>query len=259
MSTTTATAARNLARLVEAEDVLTAARREEARAAGVAERAAARVLKARALRGEARKALRTAERAGKGIATAARRFATREARVLELVATARARKAEASAARRAARAAARRVERTARRAALAATRSVEKIAAALGENSLTAAPEADRVLDAAELPAVEDIETHAARYAELDRQAKERAKLADAEKTWLRQLPTGTYGRVVINRTPGRSVLDGAAVALAYTARGEVPPRKATRTTFKCDATALLEAVAAEEAANPTSALTIAA
>jgi hypothetical protein len=256
MSTTTATAARNLARLVDAEDVLTAARREEARAAGVAERAAARVLKARTLRTEARQALRAAERTGKGTASAARRLATREARLAELVETARTRKAEASAARRARRSAERRVERIARRAALAATRSVEKIAAALGETALTPAPDTDRLLDAAEIPAVEEIETHAARYAELDRQAKDLAKLADAEKSWLRQLPNGTYGRVVINRTPGRSVLDGAAVALAYTARGEVPPRKATRTTFKCDATALLEALAAEQAP---AALTIAA
>ncbi|MEH0410938.1 hypothetical protein [Streptomyces scabiei] len=256
MSTTTATAARNLARLVDAEDVLTAARREEARAAGVAERAAARVLKARTLRTEARQALRTAERTGKGTASAARRLATREARLTELVETARTRKAEAAATRRARRSAERRVERIARRAALAATRSVEKIAAALGDTALTPAPDTDRLLDAAEIPAVEEIETHAARYAELDRQAKDLAKLADAEKSWLRQLPNGTYGRVVINRTPGRSVLDGAAVALAYTARGEVPPRKATRTTFKCDATALLEALAAEQAP---AALTIAA
>ncbi|MEI5526855.1 hypothetical protein ACKI1J_32335 [Streptomyces scabiei] len=248
-SKTTTTAARTLATLAEAEDVLTAARREEARAAGVAERAAARVIKARTLRAEARQALRAAERAGKGIAAATRRLDNREARLAELVETARTRKAEAAAARRATRTAARRAERIARRAALAATRSVEKITAALGETSLTPAPDTDRLLAADEIPAVEEIETHAARYAELDRQAKDLAKLADAEKTWLRQLPTGTYGRVLINRTPGRSVLDGAAVALAYTARGEVPPRKATRTTFKCDATALLEALAAEEAA----------
>ncbi|MFB7496057.1 hypothetical protein ACFC09_15420 [Streptomyces sp. NPDC056161] len=247
---TTATAARNLARLVEAEDVLTAARREQARAAGVAERAAARVLKARTLRAEARKTLRAAERAGKGLATAARRLATREARLLELVDTARAARAEAAAARRATRSAERRVERIGRRAALAATRSVEKIAAALGETALTPAPETDRLLTADEIPAVEEIETHAARHAELDRQAKDLAKSAEAEKTWLRQLPNGTYGQVVITRTTGRSVLDGAAVALAYTARGEVPPRKATRTTFKCDATALLadQAAANEEA-----------
>jgi vacuolar-type H+-ATPase subunit I/STV1 len=252
MSTTTATAARNLVRLVEAEDVLTAARRELARAAGVAERAAARVLTARTLLAEARKDLRTAERAGKGVKAATRRVTTREARLQDLVQAARDAKATASAARRAVRTAERRVERTARRAALAATRSVEKIAAALGETALAPAPETDRLLAADEIPAVEEIETHAARYAELDRQAKDLAKLADAEKTWLRQLPNGTYGRVVINRTPGRSVLDGAAVALAYTARGEVPPRKATRTTFKCDATALLEDLAAAEAATPT-------
>ncbi|WP_413808152.1 hypothetical protein [Streptomyces sp. OE57] len=257
-SKTTATAARTMARLVEAEDVLTAARREEARAAGVAERATARVIKARTLRTEARKALRAAERSGKGIAAAARRLATREARVLELDETARTARAEATTARRARRAAERRVERISRRAALAATRSVEKITAALGETSLAPAPETDRLLAADELPTLAEIETHAARYTELDRQAKDLAKLADAEKTWLRRLPNGTYGRVVINRTPGRSVLDGAQVALDYTDRGEVPPRKATRTTFKCDATALLAdlATANEEAA---AVLTIAA
>lgn len=259
MSKTTATAARILARLVKAEDVLTAARREEARAAGVAERAAARVLKARTARNDARKALRAAERTGKGIAAATRRLATREARLAELVETARTRKAEATTARRARRTAERKVERISARAALAATRSVEKITAALGEAALTPAPETDPVLPADELPAVEVIEAHAARYAELDRQAKDLAKLADAEKKWLRQLPVGTYGRgVVITRTPGGSVLDNAAVALDYTSRGEIPPRKARRDVFKCDAVALLVALAEEEAADA-SALTLTA
>lgn len=239
------TAARTMACLVDAEATLTAATREEARTARAATRAAERVLKARTLRTEARQAARAAERTGKGTAAATRRLATREARLAELVDAARARRAEAATARRARRAAERRVERIARRAALAATRSVEKIAATLGETSLTPAPETDPVLPADELPAVEIVEAHAAQYAALDRQAKDLAKLAEAERTWLRQLPNGTYGRVVIMRTPGRSVLDGAAVALAYTARGEVPPRKSTRTTFKCDATAVL---AAEEA-----------
>lgn len=256
MSKTTATAARTLAALVDAEDVLTATRREEARAAGVAERAAARVLKARTARNDARKALRAAERAGKGIAAATRRLATREARLLELVETARTRKAEATTARRARRTAERRVERISARAALAAARSVEKITARLGEAVITPAPETDPVLAADELPTVEVIEAHAARHASLDRQAKDLAKLAEAERTWLRQLPNGAYGRVVIMRNPGRSVLDGTRVALDYTARGEVPPRKATRTTFKCDATALLEALAAEDAGDA-SALTL--
>ncbi|MFF8994039.1 hypothetical protein ACF09H_29745 [Streptomyces sp. NPDC014983] len=231
-------------RLAEAEDVLTAARREEARTARAAERAAARVIKARTARTEARKALRAAERTGKGIAAATRRLATREARLVELVETARTARAEAAAARRSRRTAERKVERISRRAALAATRSVEKITARLGEAALTPAPETDPVLPVDQLPAVEVIEAHAARYADLDRQAKDLARLAEAEKSWLRQLPNGTYGRgVVINRNPGRSILDQAAVALDYTARGEVPPRKASRSTFKCDATALLAAL----------------
>ncbi|MEZ7005042.1 hypothetical protein [Streptomyces sp. AD55] len=253
MSKTTATAARTLARLVDAEAVLTAARREEARAAGVAERAAARVTKARTARTDARRALRAAERAGKGIAAATRRLATRETRLAELLETARTRKTEATAARRARRTAERRVDTLGKRAALAATRSVEKITARLGEAALASAPEADPVLPADELPAVEVIEAHAERYTELDRQAKVLTKLADAEKKWLRQLPAGVYGRgVVITRTPGGSVLDGAAVALDYTARGEVPPRKSRRDTFKCDATGLLAALAAEEEADAT-------
>ncbi|MFP3118126.1 hypothetical protein [Streptomyces sp. Iso 434] len=254
MSKTTTAAARHLANLVIAEDALTTATREEARATRAATRATARVTKARTLRTEARQTARTAERTGKGIAAATRRLATRETRLAELVDAARARKAEATTARRARRAAERRVERIARRAALAAARSVEKIAAALGDVALTPAPEADPVLPVDELPAADIVEAHAAQYAALDRQAKDLAKLAEAERTWLRQLPNGTYGRVVIMRTPGRSVLDGAAVALAYTARGEVPPRKSTRTTFKCDATAVL---AAEEA--DASALTLTA
>lgn len=258
MSKTTATAAHTMARLVEAEDVLTAARREEARTARTAERATTRAKAARAKVTEARKAVRSAERAGKGVAAATRRLAARMERAAVLEQTARVARFEARTARTAARTATRRAERISRRAALAATRSVEKITAALGETALTPAPETDPILNAADVPAVEEIETHAARYAELDRQAKDTARLAEAEKTWLRQLPTGAYGRVVISRNAGRSVLDGAAVALAYTARGEVPPRKSTRTTFKCDATALLEAMAASEVAAPAP-LTIAA
>ncbi|MFJ8852347.1 hypothetical protein [Streptomyces sp. NPDC102437] len=262
-SKTTAATARIMARLVEAEDVLTAARREEARAAGMATRAAARAKAARTVAAMARRELAKVEAAaltngGKGLLAATRKADTRTRKAEELTAAAGEAKATATIARRAARTAARRVERIARRAALAATRSVEKIAATLGETSLTPAPEADRVLDAAELPAVEEIETHAARYAELDRQAKDTAKLADAEKVWLRQLPNGQYGGVVITRTPGRSVLDGAQVALHYTDLGKVPPRKNTRATFKCDATALLKGRAAEREEAP-AVLTIAA
>ncbi|WP_433341679.1 hypothetical protein [Streptomyces sp. CA-253872] len=239
-ATITTTAARTLATLATAEDDLTAARRREARATRTADRAALRVRTARTDLAEARKALRVAERTGKGVRVAGRRLAAREDRLAALVEAARIHKAEATAARRARRTAERRVERIARRAALAATRSVEKITTALGETTLTPAPEKDPVLPASEIPAVEEIEAHAARQAKLDREAKQLAKLADAEKTWLRRLPTGTYGRVTITRTPGRSLLDGAAVALAYTSRGEVPPRKSSRTVFKCDATALL-------------------
>lgn len=250
-TSSTVTAARTMARLVEAEDARTAARREEARTAGVATRAAARAKAARTVAATARRELAKVEAAaltngGKGLLAATRKADTRTRKAKELTAAAREAKATATIARRAARTADRRVERIARRAALAAARSVEKIAAALGESSLTPAPETDRVLDAAELPTVEEIETHAARHAELDRQAKSLTKSAEAEKQWLRQLPSGTYGRVAITRTPGRSVLDGAQVALDYTARGAVPPRKATRTTFKCDATALLKDRAAE-------------
>lgn len=250
MSKTTAAAARTLARLVEAEDARTAARREEARAAGVAERATARAKAASAKVTEARKALRTAERTGKGVAAATRRLAARMAKAATLAQTAREARYEATAARRALRSAERKVERISRRAALAATRSVQKIAAALGEAVLTPAPETDPVLDADEVPAVEVIEAHAARYAELDRQAKDTAKLAEAEKTWLRRLPTGTHGRVVITRTPGRSVLDNARIELDYMDRFQEPaPRKSTRSTFKCDATAVLAADEADASA----------
>lgn len=245
-ATITNTAARTLAALAAAEDDLAAARRREAGATRTADRAALRTRTARADLAEARRALRAAERTGKGVRTASRRLAAREDRLTALVEAARIYKAETTATRRARSTAERRVERIARRAALAAARSVEKITTALGEATLTPAPDKDPVLPAAEIPAVEEIEAHAARQAKLDREAKELAKLADAEKDWLRRLPTGTYGRVVITRTPGRSLLDGTAVALAYTSRGEIPPRKTSRTTFKCDASALLADQAAQ-------------
>lgn len=246
MSTTTTVAARTMAKLVEAETTLTAARREEARTAGMATRATDRAKKARAIAAAARRELAKVEAAalangGKGLLTATRKADTRTAKAEQLTETAREARATATVARRAARSAARRVDTLGRRAAIAASRSVEKIAARLGETSLTPAPEADRTLAADELPGVEEIETHAARFADFDQRAKDLGKLADAEKTWLRTLPVGIYGRVVITRTPGRSVLDGTQVALDYTNRfGQLPPRKATRTTFKVDASALL-------------------
>ncbi|WP_284576743.1 hypothetical protein [Streptomyces sp. 2P-4] len=248
MSKTTQVAARTMAALVEAETALTAARREEARTAGIATRAAARAKLARTDAVTARRELAKIERTGgKGLKVAARKAETRAAKAEQLAETARDAKATATAARRAARAAARRLDRIALRAAAAATRTVAKIATRLGETALTSAPAEDKVLTADEMPAVEEIEAHGARFDDLDQRAKELAKLADAEKKWLRQLPVGIYGRVVITRTPGRSVLDGDQIALDYVAQGLTPPRKATRTTFKVDATAL-RAPAADEA-----------
>ncbi|MDX2922792.1 hypothetical protein [Streptomyces sp. NE06-03C] len=236
---TTQLAARTMAALVQAETALAAARREEARTAGIATRSAARAKTARAAAATARRDLAKAERTGKGVKAAARKADGRTLKAAALTETAREAKTIATAARRTARAAARRLDRIALRAAAAATRTVAKIAQRMGETSLTSAPADDRTLSADELPAVEEIETHAARYDDLDQRAKELSKLADAEKKWLRQLPVGIYGGVVITRTPGRSVLDGDQVALDYVGQGLTPPRKATRTTFKVDATAL--------------------
>ncbi|WP_030672365.1 hypothetical protein [Streptomyces sp. NRRL B-1347] len=238
--TGTIKSARLMAQLAEAEETAAAARREESRTARQAERAAARTKAARARLTEARKALRAAERAGRRVAAARRTVAAREAKLADLAATARALKGEATTARRETRRAERRLTRLGLRTAVAASRTVEKISRRLGETSLTPAPEADRVLDADELPAVEEIEAHALRHADMDRQAKDFAKAADAEKTWLRTLPSGIYGRVIITRTPGRSVLDNTQVALDYAARGLAAPRKSTRTTFKADATQLV-------------------
>ncbi|MFG2404235.1 hypothetical protein ACGFR8_07825 [Streptomyces brevispora] len=233
MDATTKTA-QLMARLVEAETTLRNTRREEARTERAATRATARLLTARTDLAAARRNLRTAERTGKSLAVATRRLATRTARVENLTTAAREAKATATAARRAARAAARRLDTLGRRAAQAATRTVATIAHRLGETSLTPAPAADRTLDATELPAVEEIEAHAERFTDLDAEAKTLAKSADAEKKWLRTLPVGIYGRVVITRTPGGSVLDSDQVALDYAAMGGlVPPRKARRDTFK--------------------------
>lgn len=235
----TAKTARLMAELVEAETKVAGALREESRTARASERAADRVKAARQKLTEARKDLRAAQRAGKGEAVAARRVATREGRVEELLKAAEILKADAAAYRREARTAQRRLNRLSMRAAVAASRTVEKISHRLGETALTPAPETDAVLTAEELPAVEEIEAHALRQSDLDKRAKDLAKAADAEKEWLRQLPTGVYGRVVITRTAGRSVLDGTQVALDYTSRGLIAPRKLTRQTFKVDASAL--------------------
>jgi hypothetical protein len=245
MSNTTAKAAKLLDLLVAAEAETAAARKAEARTAKAAERAAARVHRQRAVYAEASREFNKAERAAKHFVTpavkAAARKATRQLDKLNgLKETAKAAKAEATAARRAARTAQRRMDRLSLRAAIAAGRAVEKIGQRLGENTLTPATETDRTLPVEELPTVEEIELHAARYAVADRKAKDAARTADAEKKWLRALPVGTYGRVVITRTPGGSILDGTQVALDYAARGEVAPRKARKDTFKADASALL-------------------
>ncbi|MFD9903897.1 hypothetical protein [Streptomyces sp. NPDC059063] len=237
--TTTTKAARLMAQLADAEAATDRARRAESSTARKAARAADRVKAVRARLADARKALRAAERTGKRVAAARRLTAVREAKLADLTDAARAAKADATAARREARRAERRLNRLSLRTAVAASRTVEKISHRLGETSLTPAPETDRVLAADELPSVEEIEAHALRHADMDKRAKDLTKAADAEKTWLRTLPSGIYGRVVISRSPGRSVIDGTQVALDYTARGLIAPRKSTRTTFKVDATQL--------------------
>ncbi|MCY0957703.1 hypothetical protein [Streptomyces sp. H27-H5] len=239
---TTAKTAQLMTRLATAETTAKTAGREETATAGKATRAAARVTATRTALATARRDLRTATRTGNGQAPAARRVTRLEDKLAGLVDAARTAKAEAAAARRAARTATRRLDALGRRAATSAARTVERIAHRLGETSLTPAAELDRVLTAEEIPAVEEIENRAAQFTDLDQRAKNLTKQADAVKSWLRTLPVGVYGRVIITRTPGRSVLDSTQVAVDYAARGAMPPRKATRTTFKCDATALLVA-----------------
>lgn len=232
--------AKLMAALVEADEVLTAARRDEARARRVADGAARRVKVARARLAEGRRKLRAAEKAGRGVATAARSVAARAARLDELTAAARAAKDEQAAARRVTRSAERAYNRIARRAALAAARTVEKIARRIGESRLATAPAEDKVLAADELPPVEEIEEHAARFVDLNERANAFSKAAAAEKTWLRRLPVGIYGRVVVTRTRGRSILDGQQIELDYLTRfGTTAPRKLSRSTFKVDASDL--------------------
>ncbi|MFZ4266569.1 hypothetical protein [Streptomyces arboris] len=230
---TTQLAARTMAALVEAETALTAARREEARTAGIATRSAARAKVARTAAATARRDLVKAERTGKGVKVATRKADGRTAKAAALTETAREAKAIATAARRAARAAARRLDRLSIKAARAAARTVGKIAERLGRTALTPPPADDRTLTVEELPAVEEIEEHADRFAELDAKAKQYGKAAEVEKKWLRQLPMGTFGRVTVARTPSGSVLDGDQVALHYADQGLIPPRKARRDTFK--------------------------
>ncbi|SOE31751.1 hypothetical protein [Streptomyces sp. OK228] len=230
---TTAKAAQQIARLVGAEDALTTARREEARTAKTAERATARAKAARAKVAPARTELRKAERAGKGVAAAIRRLAARMAKAADLAQTARQARYAARLAARAATTAARRLDRLALRAATTASRMVGEVAERMGRRT-TAAPEQDKTLPVEELPAVEEIEAHADRFKDLDAEAKAQAKLADAEKKWLRRLPVGQYGRVIVTRTNGGTVLDGDQVAVDYLDNGMgVPPRKGRKDTFK--------------------------
>jgi hypothetical protein len=230
---TTTKAAQQIARLVEAEDALTTARREEARTAKTAERATARAKTARAKVAPARTELRKAERTGKGVAAATRRLAARTAKAAELEQTAREARYAARLAARAAATAARRLDRLALRAATTASRMVGEVAERMGRR-LAAAPEQDKTLPVEELPAVEEIEEHAERFKALDTEAKAQAKLADAEKKWLRRLPAGTYGRVTVTRANGGTVIDGDQVAVDYLDHGMgVPPRKARKDTFK--------------------------
>lgn len=234
MNTTTAKAAQQMTRLVDAEDTLTTARREEARTAKTAERATTRAKAARAKVTEARKLVRAAERAGKGVAAATRRLAARVAKAAELAQAAQEARYAARLAARAAATAQRRLDRLALRAATTATRAVGQIAQRLGERVATPAAEQDKTLPMEELPAAAEIEAHAERFKALDAEAKAQAKLADAEKKWLRRLPVGTYGRVTVTRTNGGTVIDADQVAVDYLDNGlGVPPRKGRKDTFK--------------------------
>jgi hypothetical protein len=231
---TTAKAAQQITRLVEAEDALKTARREEAKTAKTAERATARATAARAKVAPARAELRKAERTGKGVAAATRRLAARMAKAADLEQAARVARHKARLAARAAATAQRRLGRLALRAATTATRMVGEVAQRLGERVAAPAPEQDKTLPVEELPAVEEIEAHAERFKALDAEAKATAKQADAEKKWLRRLPVGVYGRVTVTRTNGGTVIDADQVAVAYLDAGlGVPPRKARKDTFK--------------------------
>ncbi|MFC9341451.1 hypothetical protein ACFT0G_25480 [Streptomyces sp. NPDC057020] len=231
--TTTAKTAQMMARLADAETAATVAGREETRTATRATRAAARLTAARTAAATARRELRTATRTGKGLAAAERRVERLTARCATLATVTQEAKAEATAARRTARTADRRLDRLAARAARSAARTVGEIAERLGRTALAPAATADQILPTEKLPAVEEIEEHGDRFAELDAKAKTYAKAAETEKKWLRQIPAGTFGRVTVARVPGGSVIDGDQVALDYADQGLIPPRKARRDTFK--------------------------
>jgi len=228
------TTARLLFQVEEATALVLAADSKATAALRASNRAAARVTAARTARTEAAKALTAARRAGKGVALAERKLNTRTAKVATLVEAARTAKAEATATRRAVRTAARRLDRLRLRAATSAARTVGHLTEHLGKVNLAKAPAVDATLPVDQLPTVEEIEARADEFAALDAKAKATAKQADAVKTWLRQLPVGVFGRVAINRTPGGTVIDGDAVAIAFLDNGlGAPPRKGRRDTFK--------------------------
>lgn len=240
----TAKTAELLNMTVEAEAVLVAAQREQKKADRKVERTTLKVADQRTRRSEAVKGLRAAERVGKGINAAARRVAVQDRQVDTRIEEAREAKDAARDARRAARAAERRLNRISLKAATAGARTVGKLADRLGRTSLAKTPAADVILPADQMPAVEEIETRADEFAALDAEAKQTAKAAEAVKKWLRQLPVGTYGRAVIARTPGGTVLDGDAVAIAFLDNGlGAPPRKGRKDTFKVLVTAQVAAL----------------
>jgi hypothetical protein len=219
---------------VEAEAALAGAQREQGKADRKADRAALKVAVQRGRRNDAVKALRAAQRAGKGVNAAARRVEIQDRQVATRIEEARDAKAAARDARRAVRTAERRLNRISLRAATAGARTVGRIAERLGKTSLAKTPAADITLSAEELPAVDEIEQRADEFAALDADAKAKAKQADALKKWLRQLPVGAYGRVTIARTPGGTVIDGDQVAIDYLDAGlGAPPRKGRKDTFK--------------------------
>ncbi|MEV0016652.1 hypothetical protein [Streptomyces tendae] len=230
----TAKTAQLTARLVDAEAALKTLRRDETRTAKAAARATARAKTARAKTAEARKLLRAAERTGKGVAAATRRLHARMIKMGTLEQAARVARFEARQAARTAATAQRKLDRLALRTATTATRMVGDVAQRLGERVAAPAPEQDKTLPVEELPAVEDIETHADRFKALDKQAKDLAKQADAERKWLRRLPVGAYGRVTVTRTNSGTALDGDQIAVDYLDAGlGVVPRKQKKDTFK--------------------------
>ncbi|RMI44424.1 hypothetical protein [Streptomyces triticirhizae] len=245
----TTTVTRRQATITRVLERAAAREAEHAQAVKLADRAEA---KATRLAAKAKGAADTAKEAAKDARWLTRRaeaagvvlLAEEAAKANRLVARLAVKATRAKDAAKEARAEARRLRTAARRAERAAAHAAFKAATVLATTveritqqvaELDLAP-AEPATEQAPAPVMTDAELEevAERFQANDAQAKELAKLADADKALLRRvLGAGQRGRVTGHYSNTGTHLDTQAVAVHYAARGLVPPRKTKRPAYK--------------------------